>query len=108
MDNDKLKFDRQFFRDFLALLKPYWGSEEKWTAFALLGANIFCIIVGVRASVAVNEFNRDFFNALQNFNKAALITALSHFAVIAVVFLLSYGYAFYFNGLLDIRWRRWL
>lgn len=108
MDNSKLKFDKQFFRDFWALLKPYWFSEEKWAAFALLGANIFCIIIGVRASVAVNEFNRDFFNALQNFNKAALITALSHFAVIAVIFLLSYGYAFYFNGLLDIRWRRWL
>lgn len=108
MSRHKLKFDRQFFQEFWRLLKPYWSSEEKWTAFALLGGSIVCTIIGVRASVAVNAFNRDFFNALQNFNKAALITSLMHFGLIAVIFLLAYGYAFYFNGLLDIRWRRWL
>ena len=108
MSNNKLKFDRLFFREFWQLLKPYWSSEEKWIAFALLGASIVCTVIGVRASVAVNEFNRDFFNALQNFNKAALITSLMHFSIIAIIFMLAYGYAFYFNGLLDIRWRRWL
>jgi len=103
-----LKFNRQFFRDFWLLLKPYWSSEEKWRAFALLGASVLCIIIGVRASIAVNTFNKDFFNALQNFDKAALINSLLHFSVIVVVFVCAYGYAFYFNGLLSVRWRRWL
>ncbi len=103
-----MKFNRQFFRDFWLLLKPYWSSEEKWRAFALLGASVLCIIIGVRASIAVNTFNKDFFNALQNFDKAALINSLLHFSVIVVVFVCAYGYAFYFNGLLSVRWRRWL
>lgn len=103
-----LKFDASFFRNFLRLLTPYWTSEEKWSAFGLLTLNVVCIIIGVRATVALNNFHRDFFDALQNFNKPALITALIHFAVIAATLLLSYGYAFYFNGILSIRWRQWL
>lgn len=104
----RLKFDKQFFGDFWQLLKPYWISEEKWSAFSLLVLNIFCTVVGVRATVAFNTFNKDFFDALQNFNKTALTTALLHFVIIVTVLILSYGYAFYFNGVLSIRWRRWL
>jgi putative ATP-binding cassette transporter len=108
LNSKNLKFDRSFFRDFYGLLKPYWTSEEKWSAFGLLTLNIICTIIGVRASVALNNFHKDFFDALQNFNKPALITALIHFAVIATTLLLSYGYAFYFNGILSMRWRQWL
>ena len=52
MTNSHLKFDKPFFRDFWQLLAPYWRSEEKGRAFKLLGANIFCIIIGVQASDA--------------------------------------------------------
>lgn len=108
ISNKPLKFDKQFFRNFWSLLSPYWTSEEKWTAIGLFTLNVLCTIVGVRAAVALNNFHRDFYDALQNFNKAALITALIHFVIIASTLLLAYGYAFYFNGLLSIRWRRWL
>lgn len=110
MTNSKksYKFDKQFFYDFWQLLKPYWTSEEKWTAFAFLALNVLGTVVGVRASVALNACNKDFFDALQNFNKTALTTALLHFAAILAVLIFVYGYAFYFNGLLCIRWRRWL
>lgn len=103
-----LKFDRTFFRDFWSLLTPYWTSEEKGTALGYLALSLLCTIISVCASVAFNECNKNFFDALQNFNKAALTTSLLQFGVIVIVLLLSYGYAFYFNGLISIRWRRWL
>ena len=53
MSNRRLKFNKQFFRDFWELLKPYWSSEEKWSALALLGASLLCIIISVRATVAL-------------------------------------------------------
>lgn len=104
----RLKFNKQCFRDFWHLLKPYWKSEEKWSAFGLLALNILCIIIEVRASVAINDYNKDFFDALQNFDTAAMITCLWHFVVAIAILLLTFGYAVYFNGLLSIRWRRWL
>lgn len=105
---NSLKFNKEFFHDLWLLLIPYWTSDEKWMALRLLSLNVFCSVVGVRATVALNEFNKDFFNALQDFNKAALTTALLHFLMIATVMIIAVGYSSYFNGLLSIRWRRWL
>lgn len=108
MTKTDLKFDRSFFRDFWQLFKPYWVSNEKWSAYALLGLNIIFTVGGVQASVALNIYSKNFYDALQNFNKAALMSALLHIAGVAVALIISYGYAFYFNGLLGMRWRRWL
>lgn len=108
MTKSNLKFDKQFFRDFWQLVKPYWTSEEKWSAFTLLALNIVGTIVGVRISVALNDINKNIFDAIQNFNKELLTRSLIYYIVILGALLLVYGYAFYFNGLLSIRWRRWL
>ena len=105
---DHLKFDKRFFRDFWYLLKPYWVSEEKWKALSLLTLQIIGSIIGVRVSVALNTLNKTFYDALQNFNKAVLLTSLFHFILLIGLLLLAYGYSFYFNSLLNIRWRKWL
>lgn len=103
-----LKFDRQFFKDFWNLLKPYWLSEEKYFAFGLLTLNILCVIGEVRASVAINNFSKNFYDALQTFNTAVLVSSLKQFIFILIALIIVVGYATYFNGLICIRWRRWL
>lgn len=103
-----LKFDRQFFRDLWQLLKPYWTSEEKWSAYLLLAIITFCIVAFVRLGVAFNYLRRDFFDALQNFNKPLIIHLLGKYAVLLVIALLIVGYNVFLNGLLTVRWRRWL
>ncbi len=103
-----LKFDKQFFRDFWQLLKPYWKSEEKWSAFGLLFLVIFCIVSQVRLGVEFNQIRRDLYDALQNYNKAALIHTFTKYALLLVITLVIVGYNSYFSGLLTIRWRRWL
>lgn len=108
MTTQNLKFDRQFFHDLWQLLKPYWFSEEKWSALTLLLVNISCIIAQVRVSVALNSFYKDFFNALQGFDKHDLMQLMVRFAIIVAISIVVFGYNIYFNGLLTIRWRRWL
>lgn len=103
-----LKFNKQFFKDFWELFKPYWSSEEKWSAWGLFSLNIIFILAEVRANVILNSINKDFFNALQEFNRVALFTAFWHAIVVIVVVLFCFGYGFYFNQLLSVRWRRWL
>ncbi len=101
-----LKFDREFFRSLWYLIVPYWTSEEKWSAYFFLTLNIICSVSGVWLSVQLNTFNRDFFNALQAFDQAAIKASLLHFVFIVMGLIIAFGYAFYFNSILSVRWRR--
>jgi putative ATP-binding cassette transporter len=104
----QLRFDKQFVRHFWQLLKPYWASSEKYTALKLFFMNALCVIVEVRARVSINQFSNDFYNALQTFDRAALMTSLIHFTVILTVLLIATGYSVYFTGMLCLRWRQWM
>jgi len=103
-----MRFNRQFFSDFWRLLKPYWVSNEKWLAWSFLGLAVLLSVIEVRASVALNSYNKDFFDAIQAFNKAGLITALWHCGIVIIIQILAFGYGAYFNSLLSFRWRKWL
>ncbi len=106
--HNHLKFDKRFFCDFWSLLKPYWTSEEKASAWGLLFLNILCVLGEVRANVGMNHFHKIFYDALQNFDKSGIIAALEYLLVMCSLLMLSTSGAIYFNGLLSIRWRRWL
>lgn len=104
----RLKFDRQFFREFWALCKPYWTSNEKWIAFGFIALNLACILLEIRSQVGLNNFSKDFYNTLQTCDKSALFTQVKYFAVIATVMIFSQSSSLYFQNLLSVRWRRWL
>lgn len=103
-----LKFDKKFFRDFWNLLKPFWVSEEKYFALSCLMGTILCIIGEVRANVAINNFSKNFYDSLQTFNKDVLLGSLYQFVLILIAYIFMAAYAAYFQGLISIRWRRWL
>jgi len=103
-----LRFNRQFFIDFWRLCKPFWISKEKNTALVMLALNIVCILVGVWTTIGINHFNKTFYDALGNFDKAAILSALAHFTVLLSILILSFGYSTYFTMQIGIRWQRWL
>lgn len=103
-----LPFNQQFFKDFWALLKPFWVSTEKNKALAMLALNVTCILIGVWINVAINEFNRDFYDALGKFDKTAILHTLGHFTLLLAVAILVYGYNSYFGMRITIQWQRWL
>jgi putative ATP-binding cassette transporter len=53
---------RQIVRDAWRLAKPYWASEEKWSAWGLLLAVIVLNLGNVYISVRINEWNNAFYN----------------------------------------------
>ena len=61
----------KFLRDAWRLIKPYWTSEERFTAWLLLGAVIALTLAMVYMNVLFNDWYNSFYNALQEKDKAS-------------------------------------
>ena len=110
---------RAFLRDVWRLAKPYYGSDEKWSAWCLLGSILALRLMLVGMTVLLNFWNREFFNSLQNKDWSAffeLLFVYRHtpsgfmpgFSEIAAVYIVVAVYFTYLSQWLQIRWRRWL
>ena len=97
-----------FWRDFWALFKPYWFSEERLIARLLLAAIIGLTLGMVYMNVQINEWQNLFFNTLQDKNKAEFYRQILRFALLAAIWIVMSVYSLYLTQLLQIRWRRWL
>jgi putative ATP-binding cassette transporter len=98
----------KFLRDTWRLIKPYWTSEERFMAWLLLGAVIALTLAMVYMNVQFNYWNNDFYNAIQEKDKASFWRLMGRFTVLATIYIAMAVYAFYLNQMLQIRWRRWL
>src|SRR5215471_2802115 len=99
---------KQFIRDLWALVRPYWGSEERRSAWALLIANITLTLAMVYMSVLFNQWYNLFYNTLQDKAKAEFFHQIGRFCVLAAIYIVIAVYRIYLNQMLQIRWRRWL
>ena len=108
-----------FLRDAWYLARPYFFSEEKWSARGLLLAIVALNLSMVAMDVVLSFWNRAFYNALQDKNwddfLALLLTwkvtpdgIMPGFCGVAAVYIVVYVYRTYLNQWLQIRWRRWL
>ena len=99
---------RNAIRDAWRLAKPYWMSEEKWSARGLLLAVAALNLGNVYVSVRINEWNNAFYNALQKSDSDEFFRQLGVFCVLAALYIIMAVYALYLSQMLQIRWRRWL
>ncbi len=108
-----------FLRSAWRLARPYFSSEEKWSARVLLLAIIALNLTAVFLMVVLNYWNREFYNALQAKDWDAFIQLLFFyrrtdsgllpgFCGVATVYIIVAVYRTYLNQWLQIRWRRWL
>ncbi|AFM24640.1 ABC transporter ATP-binding protein/permease [Desulfomonile tiedjei] len=93
---------------FWSLTAPYWTSEEKWSALTLLVLIMAMNLGSVYVQVLLNEWIKDFYDALQKTDKTAFITDLLRFAELAGAYIIQSVYMLYLSQMLQIRWRRWL
>ena len=106
---DKLSRIQQFLRQVAHLSAPYFArSEEKWKARGLLAAIIALNLGAVYMLVQINEWNRTFYDALQNKDAAVFWTQLGRFTYLAMIFIAIAVYRFYLTQLLQLRWRAWM
>lgn len=97
-----------FFGDWWRLTIPYFRSEERWIALFLLAGAIGLTLASVSVSVAFSEWNRRFYDSLQNKDEAAFWTEMIAFgwiAALAIFFGVARGLV---SPYLRLRWRRWL
>ena len=110
---------RSFLRDVWHLSRPYYRSEEKWSAWGLLLSIVSLRLLLVGMTVILSFWNREFFNSLQDKDFAAFFGLLfvyrrtpsgfmPGFCEIAAVYILVAVYYTYLSQWLQIRWRRWL
>ena len=87
---------------------PYWTSDEKWSARALLAAVVALSLISVWLNVRLNAWNNDFYNALQEYDWPNFWWQFAIFGMIAAALILVFVYELYLRQILQIRWRRWL
>jgi putative ATP-binding cassette transporter len=87
---------------------PYFRSEDRWPGRVLLAAVIATELSLVGIMVLLNEWNRRFYNALQDRNWDAFVDQLLYFCVLAAAATVLQVYQLYLNQWLQIRWRRWM
>ena len=108
-----------FLRDAWHLARPYFSSEERWSARVLLAAIIILNLSLVGIDVVLNFWNGAFYDSLQDKDWKSFVsllflgkfdggTMLPGFCLLAAVYILIAVYRTYLNQWLQIRWRRWL
>ena len=90
------------------LAAPYFRSEEKWKARALLAGVVALNLGTVYVSVLINDWSRVFYDALQAKNEPVFWTQLLRFTYIAMAGILVAVFKFYLTQLLQVRWRAWM
>jgi putative ATP-binding cassette transporter len=95
-------------RTFLTLALPYFRSEDRWRARALLAGVIGAELGLVYVAVAVIQWNARFFNALEAKDWNGFKRELFVFGFITLGAIVSTACQYYFGQTLQIRWRRWL
>jgi putative ATP-binding cassette transporter len=106
-------------RDAWRLAKPYFNSEERWSARIKLAAVIMLNLALVGMDVVLNFWNGAFFNTLQQKDSAGFLHLLltyqstedgflPGFLSIAIVYIAVSVYRTYLRQWLEIDWRRWM
>ena len=99
---------RGLVRDAWCVARTYWTSEEKWSAWGLLLAVVAFNLGTVCTSVGINAWNRDFYNALQGFDRGGIFHQLGVLFILGSLGITLSVCAVYLQQMLQIRWRRWL
>lgn len=92
----------------LALALPYFRSEEKWTARGMLAAIVLLNLAVVYMAVLLNDWNRVFYDALQNKDAKVFWEQMFRFSYLAFGSIIIAVYKFYLTQLLEMRWRAWM
>jgi putative ATP-binding cassette transporter len=104
----KLASIRQLLQRVYALTRPYFHSDEKWKARGMLIAIVGLNLALVYMAVLFNDWNKIFYDALQDKNASVFWEQLGRFSYLAFAYIVIAVYKFYLTQLLEMRWRSWM
>ena len=105
---DKLAITKATTAKVWALTTPFFSSEQKWKARALLAAIVLLNLGAVYMLVQINEWNRVFYDALEKHDQPVFWAQLLRFTWLAFAYIIIAVYKFYLTQLLEVRWRAWM
>jgi putative ATP-binding cassette transporter len=97
-----------FLRRVSALTLPYWRSNQSRSASGLLAAIIALTLGGVFLAVQLNDWYRQFYDALDQRDFDSFKYLLLYFCGLATVNIVVAVYRIYLTQMLEMRWRTWL
>lgn len=106
---DATRFNESsFLRNTFLLLSLYWKSEEKAFAWCALVALVTLSLSGVGTALALNEWYKHFYNAIQELNAHRFYTLALVFLGIVCFSVVRSVLATYLVDIIALKWRRWL
>jgi len=105
---DKLAITKATTAKVWALTRPFFSSDQKWKARALLVAIVLLNLGAVYMLVQLNEWNRVFYNALEKRDQPVFWAQMLRFTWLAFAYIIIAVYKFYLTQLVEVRWRAWM
>lgn len=99
---------RSFVADWWHLVLPYFRSEERLIAITLLLGAISLTFTAVGLEVLFNDWNRRFYDSIQNKDQATFWNEIKIFSLLAAGFIVVYVARAVVSPYLRLRWRQWL
>jgi len=90
------------------IIKAYWQSPHKFSAYVFTASVLFLTIMLVGFDVVFNYWYNYFYNALQEYKVHATIRLLFVFTILAGINIVIAVYRYYLSQLFGLKWRRWL
>lgn len=97
-----------FLSQYWQLIKPFWLSKQRLPSVGLLLIIISMTFGSVWLSVQFNQWNGDFYNALQQLDGSTIYRLLGQFCVLIGSLILVSVYSSYLQKQLLIDWRTWM
>jgi vitamin B12/bleomycin/antimicrobial peptide transport system ATP-binding/permease protein len=97
-----------FLRRVWSLASPYWRSDQRLIASALLASVVALTLGGVGLSVLHNMWYREFYNALEQRDVESFWRLILYFCGIGATAVVIAVYRVYLAQMLEMRWRTWL
>lgn len=102
------RFNLKAFKRFWKLVKPYWVSNEKWGAIAILSLLLILTLAYTFISVSITRFQGDLISALTKFDRERFFRTIWMFLGVLAIFAPLASLSAYLQDKLSNYWRRWL
>ena len=102
------RFNLKVFKRLWRLIKPYWTSNEKWGAIAILLLLLLLTLAYTFISVAITRFQGDLISALSQLDRERFMKTIWMFLAVLIFYVPISATAEYLQGRLSNYWRRWM
>lgn len=102
------RFNLKVFKRLWRLIKPYWTSEEKWGAIAILAMLLLLTLAYTFISVSITRFQGDLISALTKLDRERFMHTIWLFLGVLVFYVPVSASSQYLQYRLSNYWRKWL